>query len=174
VTSRAEQTEINEGRGFPDGTVALDITKVPRRRTLEALREIVNIGRDFAGVDITREPIHIRPGNHYMMGGVKTDVHGQTSIPGLYAAGEVACVSVHGGNRLGANSLLDTLIFGRRSGEHAANRAVHMKMPSTPSSKVDDTQRDIDKILSREPGGRRIAAIKNELGETMNEYVAVF
>ena len=69
VVSRAEQTEINEGRGFPDGTVALDITKVPRRRTLEALREIVNIGRDFAGVDITREPIHILPGMHYIMGG---------------------------------------------------------------------------------------------------------
>ena len=123
VVSRAEQTEINEGRGFPDGTVALDITKVPRKRTLEALREIVNIGRDFAGVDITREPIHIKPGCHYIMGGVKSDVHGATSIPGLYAAGEVACVSVHGGNRLGANSLLDTLIFGRRSGEHAAERA---------------------------------------------------
>src|SRR5919108_1898533 len=123
VVSRAEQTEINEGRGFEDGTVALDITKVPRKRTLEALREIVNIGRDFAGVDITREPIHIRPGCHYIMGGVKTDVWGETEIPGLYAAGEVACVSVHGGNRLGANSLLDTLIFGRRSGEHAAERA---------------------------------------------------
>src|SRR5437764_1025082 len=95
------------------GTVALDVTKVPRRRTLEALREIVNIGRDFAGVDITREPIHIRPGNHYIMGGVKTDIDGQTTVPGLYAAGEVACVSVHGGNRLGANSLLDTLVFGR-------------------------------------------------------------
>src|SRR5918911_1320205 len=122
VVSRAEQTEIDEGRGFPDGTVALDITKVPRKRTLEALREIVNIGRDFAGVDITREPIHIRPGCHYIMGGVKTDVWGATAIPGLYGAGEVACVSVHGGNRLGANSLLDTLIFGRRSGEHAAQR----------------------------------------------------
>ena len=82
VVSRAEQTEINEGRGFPDGTVALDITKVPRRRTLEALREIVNIGRDFAGTDITREPIHIQPGQHYIMGGVKTDVDGQTTIPG--------------------------------------------------------------------------------------------
>src|SRR3712207_9567912 len=113
VVSRAEQTEINEGRGFPDGTVALDITKVPRKRTLEALREIVNIGRDFAGVDITREPIHIRPGCHYIMGGVKTDVWGETPIPGLYAAGEVACVSVHGGNRLGANSLL-------RSEEHTS------------------------------------------------------
>jgi succinate dehydrogenase / fumarate reductase flavoprotein subunit len=174
VVSRAEQTEINEGRGFPDGTVALDITKVPRRRTLEALREIVNIGRDFAGVDITREPIHIRPGNHYIMGGVKTDTDGETSILGLYAAGEVACVSVHGGNRLGANSLLDTLVFGRRSGVHAANRALHMPMPSTPSSRVNDTEANISAIIRREPGGRRVAAIKDELGETMNEYVAVF
>ena len=90
VVSRAEQTEINEGRGFPDGTVALDITKDPRRRTLEALREIVNIGRDFAGVDITREPIHIRPGMHYIMGGIKTDSDGETTVPQLYAAGEVA------------------------------------------------------------------------------------
>ena len=122
VVSRAEQTEINEGRGVPDGSVALDITMVPKKRILEALREIVNIGRDFAGVDITKEPIKIRPGVHYIMGGVKTDVDGRTPIPGLYAAGEAACVSVHGGNRLGANSLLDTLIFGRRSGEHAAKR----------------------------------------------------
>jgi succinate dehydrogenase / fumarate reductase flavoprotein subunit len=174
VVSRAEQTEINEGRGFPDGTVALDVTKVPRRRTLEALREIVNIGRDFAGVDITREPIHIKPGQHYIMGGVKTDVDGETTIPGLYAAGEVACVSVHGGNRLGANSLLDTLIFGRRSGEHAANRAIHMPMPQTPAARVSETQRNIDAILGREAGGRRVADIKHELGDTMNEYVAVF
>jgi succinate dehydrogenase / fumarate reductase, flavoprotein subunit len=174
VVSRAEQTEINEGRGFPDGTVALDITKVPRRRTLEALREIVNIGRDFAGVDITREPIHIRPGNHYIMGGVKTDVEGQTTIPGLYAAGEVACVSVHGGNRLGANSLLDTLIFGRRAGEHATSRALQMPMPATSASTVADTQKHIDAIIRREPGGRRVAAIKHELGQMMNEYCAVF
>jgi len=87
VVSRAEQTEINEGRGFPDGTVALDITVVPKKRVHEALREIVLVGRDFAGVDITREPIHIKPGNHYTMGGVKTDVDGRTDIPGLYAAG---------------------------------------------------------------------------------------
>ncbi|MGZ4169903.1 MAG: FAD-binding protein [Solirubrobacteraceae bacterium] len=174
VVSRAEQTEINEGRGFPDGTVALDITKVPRRRTLEALREIVNIGRDFAGVDITREPIHIHPGQHYIMGGVKTDVDGLTTIPGLYAAGEVACVSVHGGNRLGANSLLDTLIFGRRSGEHAAKQALHMTMPSTPPTRVTDTERAIKDIINRPEGGRRVASIKDELGDTMNRYVAVF
>ncbi|MDQ6835741.1 MAG: FAD-dependent oxidoreductase [Actinomycetota bacterium] len=174
VVSRAEQTEINEGRGFPDGTVALDITKVPKRRTLEALREIVNIGRDFAGVDITSEPIHIHPGQHYIMGGVKTDVDGQTTIPGLYAAGEVACVSVHGGNRLGANSLLDTLIFGRRSGEHAANQARARSMPSSPISRLADTQAKIDGIVDRPEGGRRVASIKDELGETMNSYVAVF
>jgi succinate dehydrogenase / fumarate reductase flavoprotein subunit len=174
VVSRAEQTEINEGRGFPDGTVALDITKVPRKRTLEALREIVNIGRDFAGVDITREPIHIGPGMHYIMGGVKTDVNGETNIPGLYAAGEVACVSVHGGNRLGANSLLDTLVFGRRSGQHAARRAVQIPPPTTATSKITDAERDVNEILNREPGGRRIGAIKDELGETMNQYVAVF
>jgi succinate dehydrogenase / fumarate reductase, flavoprotein subunit len=174
VVSRAEQTEINEGRGFPDGTVALDITKVPRHRTLEALREIVNIGRDFAGVDITREPIHIKPGNHYIMGGVKTDVHGQTNIPGLYAAGEVACVSVHGGNRLGANSLLDTLVFGQRSGEHAASLANAIPMPTIPPTRTADTEASIAAIMRRESSGRRIAAIKQELGATMNEYVAVF
>ena len=174
VVSRAEQTEIDEGRGFPDGTVALDITKVPRRRTLEALREIVNIGRDFAGTDITREPIHILPGQHYIMGGIKADTDGVTTIPGLYAVGEVACVSVHGGNRLGANSLLDTLIFGRRAGEHAAGHALHMTMPSTPSSRVGKTERTIAAIITRESGGRRVAAIKQELGETMNRHCAVF
>ena len=79
VVSRAEQTEINEGRGFPDGTVALDITVVPRKRIHEALREIVNVGRDFAGVDITREPIHIKPGNHYTMGGDQ-DRHGRPHL----------------------------------------------------------------------------------------------
>jgi succinate dehydrogenase / fumarate reductase, flavoprotein subunit len=174
VVSRSEQTEINEGRGFPDGTVALDITKVPRKRTLEALREIVNIGRDFAGVDITREPIHIKPGCHYIMGGVKTDVWGETSIPGLYAAGEVACVSVHGGNRLGANSLLDTLIFGRRSGEHAAGRARGMGMPTPARASLHDEERMIAGILRREKTGRRISEIKDELGTMMNEKCAVF
>jgi len=174
VVSRAEQTEINEGRGFPDGTVALDITKVPRKRTLEALREIVNIGRDFAGTDITREPIHIRPGQHYIMGGIKTDVDGVSSIDGLYAAGEVACVSVHGGNRLGANSLLDTLIFGRRSGEHAANRALNMQMPSASDAQLRDDVTKIDAIIARPRDGRRISEIKDELGTTMNRHVAVF
>ena len=174
VVSRAEQTEINEGRGFDDGTVALDITVVPRKRIHEALREIVNVGRDFAGVDITREPIHIKPGNHYVMGGVKTDIHGQTSIPGLYAAGEVACVSVHGGNRLGANSLLDTLVFGRRSGDHAADVVRGMHMPDPGRALLDDEANAIEAIVSRQGSGRRVSEIKADLGSLMDKYVAVF
>jgi succinate dehydrogenase flavoprotein subunit len=175
VVSRAEQTEINEGRGFDDGTVALDITVVPRKRIHEALREIVLVGRDFAGVDITREPIRIKPGNHYTMGGVKTDVHGRTSIAGLYAAGEVACVSVHGGNRLGANSLLDTLIFGRRSGEHAAARAKQIDGSKPADAALADSEREIQELIDRDHGGgRRVSVLRRELGETMDRFVAVF
>ena len=176
VVSRAEQTEILEGRGVgPDKQgIYLDITVVPRKRTLEALREIVNIGKDFAGVDITREPIIIQPGMHYIMGGVKTDFNGATPLPGLYAAGEVACVSVHGGNRLGANSLLDTLIFGRRSGEHAAERALGMKMPTVYDQQLKKDRAMIAEILQRPKSGRRVSEIKQELGETMNRYAAVY
>jgi succinate dehydrogenase / fumarate reductase flavoprotein subunit len=177
VVSRAEQIEINEGRGVgPDGAgIYLDVTVVPRKRTLEALREIVNLGRDFAGVDITREPIMIRPGQHYIMGGVKTDVDGCTPIEGLYAAGEVACVSVHGGNRLGANSLLDTLIFGRRAGEHAAARAASMGLPSVDTdAQLRQDMQLIDSIIARPRDGRRVSEIKSELGEAMNRHAAVF
>jgi succinate dehydrogenase / fumarate reductase flavoprotein subunit len=175
IVSRAEQTEINEGRGFPDGTVALDITVVPRKRVHEALREIVNVGRDFAGVDITKEPIHIKPGNHYIMGGVKTDVDGQTEVPGLYAAGECACVSVHGGNRLGANSLLDTLVFGRRAGVAAASRREIVLNPPSEAL-LGDEERRLAELIRREPhsGARRISEIKKELGEAMDRHVAVF
>ncbi len=175
VVSRAEQTEIQEGRGFPDGTVALDITVVPRKRIHEALREIVLVGRDFAGVDITKEPIHIKPGNHYTMGGVRTDTEGRTNVPGLYAAGEVACVSVHGGNRLGANSLLDTLIFGRRSGVDAADRAKGREQTHVPHTALNEEEARIAEIVGRENGsGRRVSEIRRELGDTMDRHVAVF
>jgi succinate dehydrogenase flavoprotein subunit len=175
VVCRAEQTEINEGRGFDAGTVALDITVVPRKRIHEALREIVLVGRDFAGVDIMREPIHIKPGNHYAMGGVKTDTRGRTSVAGLYAAGEVACVSVHGGNRLGANSLLDTLVFGRHAGEHAAERAKHADYARASKAVLDEEQAGIAAIVGRDRGsGRRISELRAELGAAMDEHVAVF
>jgi succinate dehydrogenase / fumarate reductase flavoprotein subunit len=155
--------------------VALDITVVPRKRIHEALREIVLVGKDFAGVDITKEPIHIKPGNHYTMGGVKTDVHGRTEVPGLYAAGEVACVSVHGGNRLGANSLLDTLIFGKHSGRDAAERAKGRDLASASLAILRDEESQISEIMKREKGsGRRVSEIRKELGQTMDKHVAVF
>jgi succinate dehydrogenase / fumarate reductase, flavoprotein subunit len=109
------------------------------------------------------------------MGGVKTDVEGRTNVPGLYAAGEVACVSVHGGNRLGANSLLDTLIFGRRSGQDAAQRAKGREPVHAPHSVLADEESRIAEILGREKGsGRRVSEIRKELGQTMDEHVAVF
>src|SRR5207245_8819805 len=113
----------------------------------------VNLGKGLAGVATRREPIVIRPGQHYIRGGVRTDVDGRTPIDGLYAAGEVACVSVHGGNRLGANSLLDTLIFGRRAGEHAAARAASIPMPhvDTEEARRRDAS-ELEAIMSRPRG----------------------
>jgi succinate dehydrogenase / fumarate reductase flavoprotein subunit len=108
------------------------------------------------------------------MGGVRTDADGQTPVPGLYAAGEVACVSVHGGNRLGANSLLDTLVFGGRSGRHAAHRAKGMPMPRPSRASLDDEARMIRAVVTRDRSGRRVSEIKRELGATMDRYVAVF
>src|SRR5437773_3166804 len=108
------------------------------------------------------------------MGGVKTDIHGATPVPGLYAAGEVACVSVHGGNRLGANSLLDTLIFGRRSGEHAARHAKEVSLPDPDWGFLADEERGLQEIIGRERTGRRVSEIKDELGRTMDKYAAVF
>jgi len=111
VVSRCEQTEINEGRGI-DGCVLLDVRHLGEKYISERLSQIRELAMDFANVDMAKEPVPIMPGMHYQMGGVKANVDGETGVPGLYAAGEVACVSVHGGNRLGANSLLDTLVFG--------------------------------------------------------------
>src|SRR5258707_9681298 len=110
-----------------------------------------------------------------MMGGGKTGITGAMPIPGLYTAGEVARVTVHGGNRLGANSLLDTLIFGRRSGEHAAARAAGMGMPSVDAKpRLRQDVAKIAAIVARPREGRRVSEIKNELGETMNRHAAVF
>jgi len=109
------------------------------------------------------------------MGGVKTDTRGRTSVAGLYAAGEVACVSVHGGNRLGANSLLDTLVFGRRAGEHAAGRAKHADYLRASKAVLDDEQSRIAAIVGRDRGsGRRISELRTELGAALDEHVAVF
>jgi len=130
VTSRAEATEIAEGRGI-EGNVLLDLRHLGPDVILKKLPQIHEMALDYLGIDMVKDPVPVRPGMHYQMGGIKTDVEGATPVPGLYAAGEVACVSVHGGNRLGANSLLDTIVFGRRSGKVAA--AYAKNTPQAPA-----------------------------------------
>ncbi len=173
VVSRAEQTEINEGRGI-DGCVLLDLRHLGREKIHERLQYINEVSMDFLGIDLAEQPVPIRPGMHYQMGGVKTDVDGATPLPGLYAAGECACVSVHGGNRLGANSLLDTIVFGRRSGEAAAVYARETARAMVAESRLSLDQDQIKALLDRQDNGDTPAAIRLELGTTMNDYVAVF
>ncbi len=173
VTSRAEQTEIDEGRGI-DGCVLLDMRHLGEQLIAERLWQIREIGIDLASVDVVKEPIPIRPGCHYAMGGVKTDVEGATVVPGLYAAGEAACVSVHGGNRLGANSLLDTVIFGRRSGVAATAFGRTVSMPSVPERVIEDERRRLQGILDRPKNGDRVAQVRWDLGISMDKNVAVF
>jgi succinate dehydrogenase / fumarate reductase, flavoprotein subunit len=172
VVSRSEQTEINEGRGV-DGCVLLDMRHLGLDIIRERLWQIREIGIDLAGVDVVEEPIPILPGMHYIMGGIKTDVDGRTPLSGLYAAGETACVSVHGANRLGANSLLDTVIFGRRSGVDAAHRASQsIRMPD--ERRAIEAEKQLRAIMDRPTNGDRVAKIRLDLGKTMNEKVQVF
>ena len=173
VVSRAEQTEINEGRGL-DGCVLLDLRHLGREKIHERLQYINEVSMDFLGIDLAEQPVPVRPGMHYQMGGVKTDVDGATTLPGLYAAGECACVSVHGGNRLGANSLLDTIVFGRRSGEAAAIYSRETARADVPESRLSLDEDLIKALLDRQDNGDTPAAIRLELGTTMNDYVAVF
>ncbi len=172
VVSRAEQTEINEGRDV-DGCVLLDARHLGERLINERLSQIRQLGIDFAGKDLAYEPVPIRPGMHYIMGGIRTDVDGLTSIPGLYAAGETACVSVHGGNRLGANSLLDTLVFGRRSGQHASEWVKGQRAPSTGESVECSENRRLQSMLDRTEG-ELFGPVRMELGVTMNRHLAVY
>jgi succinate dehydrogenase / fumarate reductase flavoprotein subunit len=173
VVSRSEQTEINEGRGV-DGCVFLDMRHLGIDLIRERLWQIREIGIDFAGVDIVKEPIPILPGMHYIMGGIKTDVWGRTPLPGLYAAGETACVSVHGANRLGANSLLDTVIFGRRSGQDASERARNDNVSLPGESYAVREEQRLQALLDRPLNGDRVARIRLDLGKVMNERVQVF
>jgi succinate dehydrogenase / fumarate reductase flavoprotein subunit len=122
IVARGTQTEINQGHGFGGGYVHLDLRHLGREKILDRLPGIRQIAMDFAGVDPVLEPIPIQPAQHYSMGGIPTNVDGETQLPGLFAAGECACVSVHGANRLGGNSLLETLVFGERAGKKAAEQ----------------------------------------------------
>ena len=173
VVSRAEQTEINEGRSV-NGSVFLDCRHLGEQVIRERLSQIREIAQDFANIDIVSEPIPIQPGMHYQMGGIKTDVDGQTSLSGLYGAGECACVSVHGGNRLGANSLLDTLVFGRRSGEHASESAKGKSHNTVPDDAADNERRSLQRLLDHDNQGPMFGKLRLEMGQALDEHLAVF
>jgi succinate dehydrogenase / fumarate reductase flavoprotein subunit len=173
VVSRSEFQEIAAGRGI-DGCVLLDMRHLGETFINERLSQIREIGKDFANVDVVYEPIPIQPGMHYQMGGIKTDVNGLTQLPGLYAAGEAACVSVHGGNRLGANSLLDTLIFGRRSGQHASDTVKGKSQKNIGDSSADADRGRIQKLLSNDSSNDLFGKVRKDMGEAMNTHFAVY
>jgi succinate dehydrogenase / fumarate reductase flavoprotein subunit len=172
VISRAEQIEIDEGRGV-NGNVLLDLRHLGAERIIERLHGTRELSMVFAGVDPIYEPIPVRPGSHYHMGGVDTDLDGKTVLQGLYAAGECACVSVHGANRLGGNALMETITYGKRSGRAAAEWALANTVVAPPESALADAERELAELLDRREG-ERPHAIRDEMASTMHENFGVF
>src|SRR5438445_193980 len=173
ILSRAEMSEINAGRGFegPYGSyVNLDLTHLGKITIEDKLPFVKELAEKYLGIDPEHEPIPVRPGQHYMMGGVHTDVHGFTGMPGLYAAGEVACVSMNGANRLGSNSLTECLVFGAAAGRAAAGYAAKMESPSfgnpVQGEVMMEEKRIFDQLLKHEQG-ERISSIRTEMQNGM-------
>ncbi len=178
VVSRAEMTEILEGRGFkgPGGLdyVLLDLRHLGEEKIDERLPHIRELAIRFAGVDPVKEPMPVRPVAHYSMGGVHTDIYGATPAKGLWAAGEVACVSLHGANRLGTNSSSDCLVYGMLTGRQAADYAMKSSLREVPMDIVEAEERRIfDKILKGSTGENPYH-IRREMQSTMGKHVYIF
>ncbi len=184
MVSRAILTEIREGRGIKgsDGTyyVNLDVSHLPKEIIDDKLPEITGFARTYLGVEPTKEPIPVQPTAHYAMGGIPTTPDAEvtkdkkkTIVPGLYAAGEAACVSVHGGNRLGTNSLLDLIVFGRRGGKAIARFIGETDFAPLPTDAADRTLSKIDRIRNSK-GKEKPGALRLELQEKMMEKVGIF
>jgi succinate dehydrogenase / fumarate reductase flavoprotein subunit len=181
MVSRAIYQEIKEGRGAGPNAdyVYLDLTHLPAKLIEEKLPDITEFARVYLKVEPTKEPVPIQPTAHYAMGGIPTDVEGrvvvgpnETIVPGLYAAGECACVSVHGANRLGTNSLLDIVVFGRRGGANMAAFATETELASLPEHPAQPTIDLLDGILNREQG-ENAADIRKELQDNMFDLAFV-
>jgi len=181
VVSRAIYMEIREGRGINGNKwVHLDATHLGREVVETKLPDIADFCRTYLGIDPAVDPIPVAPTAHYAMGGIPTDVDGRvviddwkTIVPGLYAAGECACVSVHGANRLGTNSLLDLVVFGRRAGRHMAEFCKETDLAPLPQDALDATRETFDRLFSGQ-GDESPAKIREELQWTMMDYVGVF
>lgn len=180
IISRAEMVEIREGRAFegPYGSyVHLDVTHLGAAVIEEKLPFVKELAERYVGINPAHEPIPVRPGQHYMMGGVHTDVSGFTGLPGLYAAGEVACVSMNGANRLGSNSLTECLVFGAAAGKAAAEYAKKQGKPSfgnpVQGLALTEEKRIYDQVLKPEKG-ERISTVRTEMQTTMEKHVGIY
>ena len=175
IVARAIQTEIDERRGFEGEYVHLDLTHLGADKINQRLPGIRLISMDFAGIDPIEEPIPVQPGQHYSMGGIAVNTKGETELTGLYAAGECSCVSVHGANRLGGNSLLETVVFGKLVGGEIAQKLPSISKPSTEPLKEacrKESER-IEKLLLREEG-ERVSNIREELRKMMFDHFGIF
>jgi succinate dehydrogenase / fumarate reductase flavoprotein subunit len=182
LASRAIYTEIRQGRGAgPDGDyVYLDVSHLDPRVIDAKLPDITEFARTYLGVEPKKEGVPIAPTAHYAMGGIPSNVHGEvvadaegTVVPGLYAAGECACVSVHGANRLGTNSLLDIVVFGRRAGIGAAEHAGGVDFAELPDDPAGDARRSLEELASH-PEGERAASIRADLQSAMDDRAGVY
>ncbi len=181
MVARAMANEVREGRGCgPDGTyVHLDLTHLPREQIDAKLPDITEFARTYLGVEPYTEPVPVYPTAHYAMGGIPTNIEGQALadndrvVHGLYAAGEVACVSVHGANRLGTNSLLDINVFGRRAGIAAADYAVGAEFQEVPEAPTEAVESMLAGLRDG-TGGERVAIIRAELQTSMDTHAQVY
>ena len=173
IVARAIRTEVDEGRGFDGGYVHLDIRHLGADVIRSRLPGIRQIAMDFAGVDPIETPIPVQPGQHYSMGGVSSDEDGRTDIEGLLAVGECSCISVHGANRLGGNSLLETLVFGKRAGEFALT----LRGEGVGSRALDDAlarrRRATEKLATRDDGERQ-GSVRREMQAVMTDNIGVY
>lgn len=175
IVARSIQTEINEGRGIEDEYVFLDLRHLGKERILERLPQIRELALSFAGRDMITEPVPVQPGQHYTMGGIECDINGETRISGLFAAGEAACVSVHGANRLGGNSLLECAVYGKIAGENAS--AVANEKESVSASYVqNEVSVEKERILTlvNKDGSVGCGTIRNELRDAVFRYAGVY
>ena len=178
IVARSIQTEIDQGRGFEDAYVHLDLRHLAPEKICKRLPQIRELAMDFAGVDPIETPIPIQPGQHYSMGGIDCDITGMTTVNGVFAAGECACVSVHGSNRLGGNSLLDTLVFGKIISETLGGYLTDAHTPDDPGPLGDALKKResiIHKLLSEAgTGGEKIATLREELRDDIFRNVGIF
>jgi len=176
IVARSIQTEINEGRGFQDEYVLLDLRHLGAEKIKSRLPGIREICIDFSGVDPIEAPIPIQPGQHYSMGGIDVDQDCRSPVPGLYAAGECACVSVHGSNRLGGNSLLETIVFGKVASEKLPPdlETLPTAEPGAVEAAVKEIEQDLAWLSDFRRDGIPYTAIRDRLREVMSEKVGLF